>query len=464
MKRRILPLFFFWVLSFSLLSQNNKVWEELIAFPYLYNRGYEVLRRICDESGGRLVGTVESEKALNILIEEGKKDSLFIRLEKFQMPGWVRGEDSVVLLSPRNHKLRAAALGFNDKSEVITTEIVYAKYGYEEDYKGLEVSGKIVLVTQERPKNKEELLRYEAIEIAARQGARAILFINDKPGGIVLAGVGNFQGLPNSIPAFSITYEEGSSLKRLIERGITPRIRLQSNSFCKSLESYNAIFTIEGKSRRKVVIGAHFDSWELGQGAIDNGVGIAVLYEIARNLRRVNNLDRTIEFVWFNGEELGMWGSKRYVEQHKAEIDIMINLDMPGTPRGFNAMGFNDLKCILDTIVKNIEGFDLNQGVVNSPWTNSDHMYFMFEGIPCVTLLGFMDEPMYRHYHDFGDTFDKVNKRYISDAAAVVSILTFELSKANRNMTKLSREEIKKLLLDNHLDTRLRKQKEWKFD
>lgn len=464
MKKQILLLFLLWVLSFPLFSQDNQVWKELIAFPYLFNRGYEVLRRMCDESGGRLAGTIGNENALNILIEEGKKDSLFIRLEKFQMPGWTRAEDSVILTFPQNHRLRAVALGFNDRSPVITAEVVYAKYGYEEDYQGLEVSGKIVLVTQERAKNKEELLRYEAIEIAHRHGARAILFINDKPGGLVLAGVGNFQGLPNPIPAFSITYEEGNRLKRLIERGSTPQIRLQSNSFCKPIDSYNAIFTIEGKSPRKVVIGAHFDSWELGQGAIDNGVGVAVLYEIARNLRRMDNLGRTIEFVWFNGEELGLWGSKRYVERHKSEVDLMINLDMPGTPRGFNVMGFDDLKGALDTIVKNIEGFDLNQGVVSSPWTNSDHMYFMFEGVPCITLLGYMDEPMSRHYHDFGDTFDKVNKRYISDASAIVSVLAYEFSKSNRTITKLSREEIKKLLLNSHLDTRLRKQKEWKFD
>lgn len=463
MKRKILLLFLFWVLSFPLLSQ-NEVWKELMSFPYLSNRGYEVLRRICDESGGRLAGTIENEKALNILVEEGIKDSLSIRLEKFKMPGWIRSDDSVVLIFPQNRKLRAVALGFNDKSEVIATEVVYAKYGYEEDYEGLEVRGKIVLVTQERPRNKEELLRYEVIEIAARKGARAILFINNKPGGMVLAGVGNFQGLPNPIPAFSITYEEGSRLKRLIERGITPQIRLQSNSFCKPVESYNAIWTIEGKSRRKVVIGAHFDSWELGQGAIDNGVGVAVLYEIARNLRLIKNFDRTIEFVWFNGEELGLWGSKRYVEQHKDEVDLMINLDMPGTPRGFNAMGFDDLKGTLDTIIKNIDGFDLNQGVVSSPWTNSDHMYFMFEGIPCITLLGYMDEPMYRYYHDFSDSFDKVNKRYIADAAAIVSVLAYEFSEADRTITKLSRDEIKKILLNNHLDIRLRKQKEWKFD
>ncbi len=464
MRRKVLLSFLFFIFSFPSFSRSD-IWSELLSFSYFNNRGYEVLRRICDEAGGRLTGTIENEKALNILIEEGEKDSLSIRLEKFEMPGWLRSEDSVVLTFPQSRRLRAVGLGFNERSELIDeTEVIYASYGYKENYDGLNALNKIVLVTQERPKNKEELLRYEAIEIAAKQGARAILFINDKSGGLVLAGVGNFQGTSNPIPAFSITFEEGSRLKRLVEKGITPKIRLKSNSFCVPIESYNAICTIEGKSRRKVVIGAHFDSWDLGQGAVDNGVGIAVLYEIARNLRRIKNFDRTIEIVWFNGEELGLWGSKRYAEQHKNEVDLMINLDMLGTPRGFNAMGFDILKTTLDSIAKSLNGLDLNQGVVSSPWTNSDHMYFMFEGIPCITLIGYMDEPMYRYYHDFGDTFDKVNKRYISDASAVVSILAFEFSKGWRTITKSTREEVKKILIDNHLDTRLRKQKEWRFD
>lgn len=458
-------LFIFLFLLPSFIVARNEDWEKLFSFSYFNNRGYEVLKRICDEAGGRLAGTLPNEKAINILIDEAKKDGLVVEKESFEMPTWIRLSDTVEVTEPFRAIFRAVGLGFNNPLITDPTEVVFAQNGYPEDYNNIVVKNKIALVLQVRPKNKEELLRYEAIEIAERKGARAILFVNDKPGGLVLAGVGNFQGKPNPIPAFSITKEDGERLIRLIQSGVKPKLRIVSNSFCRNATTYNLFCRVQGKSERKIVIGGHFDSWDISQGAVDNGVGLAVLYEVARNLSRFSGkINRTIEIVWFNGEELGLWGSKRYVEKHKDEVDCMINLDMPGTPRGFNSMGFNDLIPLLRSIVDSLNGFDLNQTVTNSPWTNSDHMYFMFEGIPAITLTGYMDESMYRHYHDYGDTFDKVNKRYISDASSIVSILAFELSNYPSKFVRLTKEEVKNLLYEHKIETRLKKQKEWHFD
>ncbi len=458
----VLLLFFFRNENF-IYPQKIK-WSDIISFSYFNNRGYDVLQKICDEVGGRLAGTAANEKAIQVLIEEGKKDNLQIEREDFEFPGWIRQNDSVVLKFPFEKLIRCVALGFNNPENIIEAQVVFANYGYEEDYENLDVKNKIVLVTQERPKNKEELLRYEAIEVASRKGAKAILFMNDKPGGLVLAGVGNFQGNPNPIPAFSITYEDGQMLKRQLEKGIVPIVAIKSNSFCKPSKSSNLVLKILGRDSKKIVVGGHFDSWDISQGAVDNGVGIAVLYEIARNLSRYDNYNYTIEIVWFNAEELGLWGSKRYVEKHKDEVAVMINLDMPGDPTGFNTMGFNSLDSIANRIVKSLNGFNLKDGVVSHPWTNSDHMHFIFEGIPSITTLGWMDESMYHHYHDFGDTFEKVNKKYISNSAGIVSILVFELANSSFNFIRINREEVIELLKKNGLDKRLKKQKEWKFD
>ncbi|MGQ9819970.1 MAG: M28 family peptidase [Candidatus Kapaibacteriales bacterium] len=449
----------------SFIIARNEDWEKVFSFSYFKNRGYEVLKKICDEAGGRLSGTLSNEKAIDILIDEAKKDGLIIRKESFEMPAWTRQSDTVEVIEPFRAIFRAVGLGFNNPLTTGPTEVVFVQNGYSEDYDSIDANDKIALVLQARPKNKEELLRYEAIEIAWKKGARAILFLNDKHGGLVLAGVGNFQGNPNPIPAFSITKEDGERLIRLIQSGVKPKIRIVSYSYCRKITSHNLVYTIPGKSERKIVVGGHFDSWDISQGAIDNGVGLAVLYEVARNLSRfAGKIARSIEIVWFNGEELGLWGSKRYVETHKDEVDCMINLDMIGTPRGFNAMGFKDLIPFLQVIVDSLNGFDLNQGVVNMPWTNSDHMYFMFEGIPAITLTGYMDEEMYHHYHDFGDSFEKVNKRYLSDAGSIVSILTFELANYPLNFLRLSKNEVKDLLNNFNLQNRLKKQKEWRFD
>jgi Zn-dependent M28 family amino/carboxypeptidase len=232
------------------------------------------------------------------------------------------------------------------------------------------------------------------------------------------------------------------------------------------METANTIVTFPGKSDEKIVIGAHFDSWDLGQGSVDNGIGTATLYDVARLIHKFSPENYyTIELVWFNGEELGLWGSKRYVEIHKGEkIRAMINMDMTGYPTGFNAMGIDEFIPMLNDLREKLNGFNLNAGVVNSPWTNSDHMPFMFAGIPTITLQAHLDEDMYKYYHEAGDTFDKVNKKYLSETAAVVSILATELAD-NKTLIINHRtdKEMIELFKKHGLDKRLKRQNEWIF-
>jgi carboxypeptidase Q len=215
------------------------------------------------------------------------------------------------------------------------------------------------------------------------------------------------------------------------------------------------------------VVGAHFDAWDLGTGGVDNGHGTAILFDIARLLQKYSpENEYGIDLVWFNGEELGLLGSKNYVEVHGKEgILAMINMDMTGSPTGFNAMGYDDFIPFFEQLAKEMYGYDMKNGVTSQAWTNSDHMYFMFAGIPSFTLHAHIDKPMYWYYHDYNDTFDKANKRYLSDAAAVITVLTYEL--ANRTdlpFKRYTEEETIKLLQDHNLEDRLRRQKEWIFD
>jgi Zn-dependent M28 family amino/carboxypeptidase len=174
----------------------------------------------------------------------------------------------------------------------------------------------------------------------------------------------------------------------------------------------------------------------------------------------------SIDFVWFNGEELGLWGSKKYAEMHSLEpIAAMINMDMTGSPRGFNCMGFDEFKPFFENLKNSLNGFDLSSGVVSVPYTNSDHIPFMFKGIPTFSLTGHLDEDAVKYYHTSGDDFDKVNKKQLSEAAAVVSIMLHELA----NYTKLTEghknsQQMAELFRKFHLDERLKRQKEWIYE
>jgi carboxypeptidase Q len=453
------------LLPINLLAQ-NEAWNNIFADSYFGSKGYDVLGRMCYETGGRLPGSEGNIKAIDILIEELGKLGIKGKRETFEMPGWKRGNDVVSITSPVNKELRAAALGYTQKCPNINAELVYLMGGYEEDYDSIPAKGKIVIVDQGGTKGKPRLLRYQAIENAAKNGALAVLIINSKEGGLVQCGVSNFHGNPAAVPAFSITLEEGAWLKSLIKDGIEVKMKIHVESECFKHEADNVVVTIPGKNPQKVVVAAHSDSWDLGNGGVDNGQGTAVLFEMARVLSKyAKDSYYTIELVWVNAEELGLWGSRAYVEKHKNEdILAMINMDMTGSPTGINLMGFTEFDDWFKDLFKKMNGFDLKKGVTNNPWTNSDHMYFMFEGIPSFTFHGHLDKNMYHYYHDFGDTFEKVSPRYISDAAAVIGIFTYEL--ANNKDFKYHRrtsEEVKDMLIEYGLDKRLKLQGQWEY-
>jgi Zn-dependent M28 family amino/carboxypeptidase len=461
----LIPIIAF-LLPLNLFCQSNPIWNEITGSAYFDNHGYDVLERLCYETGGRLPGSDANQKAIDILIEELAKIGLEAKRESFEMPGWRRGNDKVEMLSPVKKELRATALGYTQKCPLIETTLVFAQHGYSEDYDLISAKGKIVVVNQGGAPGKPRLLRYQAIENAALNGAKALLIINTKEGGLVQCGVSNFHGHPAAVPAFSITKEEGAWLKALLKKNIEIKMKIQVESECFAHSADNVVVTIPGKNPQKVVVGAHSDSWDLGNGAVDNGQGTAVLFDLARILaNHTKDNYYTIELVWFNAEELGLWGSRAYVDKHKnEEILAMINMDMTGSPTGVNLMGFKEFDGWFSDLCTAMSGFDMKKGVTDNPWTNSDHMYFMFEGIPSFTFHGHLDKNMYHYYHDFGDTFEKVSKRYISDAAAIISIFTYELANAKDfDYHRRSQEEVKELLIEYKLDERLKTQGQWKF-
>ncbi len=440
----------------------------IIGSAYTGGQAYQVLERLSDEAGGRLMGTEGNRAGIEILRKELRAIGFAPSMEPFTAPGWRRGEQKVEMTCPVRRTLRAAALGYTDPVQEFEDTVVYAGHGFPEEYSGLRAEGRIVLVTSEgvTPASRSPLLRSEVIDIAAAHGARAVLFINDKKGGLLLLGVGNFEGKPNPVPAFTVTFEEGTWMQRLLVEKKCVRVRLESSSRCETVESANLVARLAGRRPQKILVGAHIDSWDISQGSTDNGIGSAVLFDVARLLAACSPKNEyTVEFVWFNGEELGLWGSKRYAEAHPAgEIAAMVNLDMIGSPVSFNAMGFEEALPTLKRIVQALPGYALQEEIQSIPWTNSDHQPFLLRGIPSIGIGSHLDPADVRFYHDFGDTFDKVDRKSLSDAAAVTSVLVATLANATGlNFRHRTRDEIITLYHAQKVDETLKRQKEWPF-
>jgi Iap family predicted aminopeptidase len=449
----------------SVKSQSDPTWKNYIGSSYLESSGYEVMGKICDEAGPRMMGSENYNKALAILKAELQKEGLNAKEEQFNTLCWYRGDDEVEMLLPTQRKLKITTVGYVHSQPVFTANVVYTGNGSDEEFKKNDVKGKIVLVAREGQFGRSGPNGPEVTRNAMLYGAKAVLFFNSEQSGfLAIAKTGNYSGDTVKIPVFNITFEEGMWLKRLCEQNKPVELKVNTKSYCKQNKVSNLVVTFPGKVKDRIVVGAHFDSWDLGQGAVDNGLGSAIIFDMARLVKKINPDNYyTIEFVWFTGEELGLVGSKNYVRMHKGEpIIAYLNYDMTGSPVGFNTMGFDEYKPFLEQLVHDLDGFDLKQGVKSNPGTGSDHLHFMLAGIPTLFVSGHLDEIMYKYYHEAGDTWDKFNKKYLSQTVAVSSVLLHELannsSLKHRNHTET---EMVEMLKKFKMDEELKRSGEW---
>jgi len=447
---------------FSTTIHAQAVQDAIVADALADKAGHEFLTRLCDDFGGRLTGSANNRGALERTLAELKALGVAVRLEPFKMPGWVRGEDEAVMLAPVVRKLRVASLSYTQLHERFEADVVDIHDGREADFAGLgDVAGKIGLLAPNTTLSRGE---YETA--AVQHGLRGILFINRVAGGQLLCRTGSFTGVPLRIPVFSLTQEEGYWMTRLLQRGEKVRVSLLTRSHCEEIETANIVATFPGRTADTVIVGAHFDSWDLGQGAMDNGIGTGELYALAKVLQAhaPQNL-RTIELVWFNGEEQGLWGSSVHAAAAKGRpVAAMVNLDMVGFPLSVNALGYDELVPLLERFNTSLGSRQLKQGVSNINWFGSDQVSFQLVGIRSITLGGRIEPEAVRYYHDFADTIDKVDPRLIPEATATIAALVYRLAnEPGLPTTRHTAEETAALFRKFDLDKRMKGLGVWPF-
>jgi len=469
MKTKILTSVIVLIVGFVInaVSQTPEAWNSLISNAFLESRGYEVMNKICDEIGPRLMGSANYERAQNVLEAELKKDKMNSTKEHFATLGWVRGNDEVIMTQPTYRKLRVTALGFVHQQPQFSAQLVFAENGTEEAIAKADVKDKILLIEKNGMFGRSGPNAMEIVKNAMKYNAKAVLTYNaSQPGFTAIAKTGSFASDTVKMPIFEITYEEGLWLYRLLSQGKTVELQMTVNSYCKQVNTSNLVVTFPGKVKEKIVVGAHFDSWDLGQGAVDNGLGSAIIYDMAKQMRKFNPKNHyTVEFVWFTGEEVGLVGAKKYVEMHKEDkIIAYINFDMTGYPIGFNVMGFEYYRPFFEKLITDLNGFEMKDGVKSQPWTGSDHLPFMLMGIPTFHISGKLDEIMYKYYHEAADTWDKVSRKYLSETVAVASVMLYEVAN-NKDLKhrNLIESEVIDMLQKYNLKEQLQKTGEWPF-
>jgi Zn-dependent M28 family amino/carboxypeptidase len=198
-----------------------------------------------------------------------------------------------------------------------------------------------------------------------------------------------------------------------------------------------------------VLLGAHLDSWDLGTGALDNGVNAALVVEVARAIAAGPRPRRTVMFVLFTGEENGLLGSRGYVANHRAEMDrydaVLIHDIGDGRILGYFTDGRPDLHSALAKVLAPMSGWGAAR-MNDEALLGTDNFDFLLEGVP--NLIADQETEKYLpDYHAESDTFDKVDIAQARKNAAIAAAAVTGIANAPERIGKRqSRAEVARVL------------------
>jgi hypothetical protein len=443
----------------------------LIGEALLSNHAYENLAVLCDRVGHRLSGSAQLDSAIAWATATMRRDGLVnVRAESVMVPVWVRGEESAEVLEPARHALTILGLGgsVGTPPEGITAEVVVVGGFDELDSLGpAGVSGKIVLYDVPFTTYGETVrFRGAGASRAARHGAVAAFVRSVGPISYDTPHTGALSyndSLPK-IPAAAVTIENATMMRRMARRGETIRARLAMGArTLPDAPSANVVGEVVGSERPEeiVVVGGHLDSWDVGQGAQDDGVGCVLAMEAARLIQSLDlRPRRTIRVVLFTNEENGLRGGKGYRDAHKEELAdhvAAIETDSGNGP----VLGFRlDVRAVVQGTKKKGDAFvatakDSARAGAAAAADSARALALLEEIAPLLEPLGATSmkaggsgadvgpsvaegvagigvEHDWEHYFDINhtnaDTFEKVDAETLARNVAALAVMTYVLA------------------------------------
>lgn len=393
------------------------------------------LEELCDDIGPRMTGTPglqrAQEWAMRKLASYGASQ---IRLESYELGRpWQRGPVHARLLNASGIELNVMQKAWTAGTRgTVRADVAVLNVKTLTEFNAAlpGLKGKIVLA---------EATPREAPKHALREsGIAAVLQVSARTDGLQDMWGGPGQRYDSN--AAIITREHANLLKRLIARGITPRMELDlKGSFAaKPAKAYNVVADFPGSEPggEMVILGAHLDSWDLSSGATDNGAGVATMLEVMRSMHASGlHPKRSLRVVLFSGEEQGLLGSKAYVETHREELPRIQAVLVQDAGSG-RILAFPDMeqeswygplkealapaKALGEIDVHYAKGF------------GSDQDTFFKKGIPAFSPLQEMRDYRTHTQHSELDTVDHIDHAALVQAAQVTAILAWGLLNGER--------------------------------
>jgi carboxypeptidase Q len=397
---------------------------------------WERLGDLVDTFGPRFSGTEALEAALDWVLAAMEADGLEnVRGEPVLVPRWVRGPESAELISPRPKRMDILGLGPSVPTppEGIRAEVLVVESFAALEARAEEARGKIVLFDVPFTSYGETVqYRSRGAVAAAQAGAVASLIRSVTPFSMNTPHTGGMryeEGVPR-IPHAALTLEDAAMLHRMQDRGERIEIRLTLESVDEGMvSSRNVMGEIVGREfpNEVVVLGGHTDSWDVGQGAMDDAGGVVAAWEAVRLMKELGlRPRRTVRVVGWTAEEVGIYGGEAYAEapaRTREEHVLGIESDSGVfSPLGFGFSGTDEAFAIVQAIGELLE--PIGAGRITRGGGGADIGPMMERGMPGMGLS--VDETRYFWYHHTNaDALDKLDPDEVARCVAALAVMAY---------------------------------------
>jgi hypothetical protein len=439
--------------SMAVKAQDDSTMIKKITDDVLTNgKAYEYLRVLCKDVGPRLSGSPQAAKAVNVtkkMMEDLKVDKVW--LQECMVPHWVRGkkeEAKIIFKDGKTYKLDVTALGnsIGTGDKGVKANVIEVKNFDELNKLGEKViKGNIVFynfpmnptyINTFRAYGESGRYRFNGPSQAAKYGAVGCIVrslasnVNDYPH----TGVMGYNDSFPKIPAVAISTLDANYLSTALKNKTEKQVFFRTNcQMLDSVKSYNVIGEIRGTEfpDEIITVGGHLDSWDLAEGAHDDGSGCVQSIEVLRVFQALGiKPKRTIRAVMFMNEENGGKGGDKYYEEAKAKGEkhiFAMESDEGGfTPRGFGVSGNKEAVAKIMSWANLFRPYgvnDIHEGGGGADIGDLKNLGTVLSNI-------YPDSQRYFDIHHAAtDTFEAVSERELKLAAAMMASMIYLVDK-----------------------------------
>jgi hypothetical protein len=465
MFRKIALLIVFMTSSFAFAQNEASLTEEdkahLISLKestLSSKLSYQLVESLTTEVGHRMMGSAGDKLAIKWAV--AKMNSLGfdkVWTEEVTHTQWLRGDASAKIIAPYPQDVVVIALGGSvgtgDKG--ISAKVVHFKT--LADLKAAapnSLTGKIAFVSYRMDRHitgkgygKAVGTRVNGASIAAEKGAVALIMrsVGTDNNRIAHTGVMRYKKGIKQIPAAALSNPDADLLVNQLKRGKAVNFYLKLTSSIEEKEvikSANVIGEITGSElpNEIVLLGAHLDSWDVGTGALDDGMGVGMVMAAAHHIAKLpQGPKRTIRVVLFAAEEIGLLGAKQYLIDHKGEMKNHVigaewDFGLGRIYKMTTGVGASSLNAARD-LAQHLAPLGVALAPMNDARAQSDMGLLSDAGMPSINFAP--DGSRYFDYHHTeNDTFDKVDLADLQQNTAVYTMFAYFAAQANADFRK----------------------------